>query len=298
MEHFNSIFDINIKTPTAITIGKFDGIHKGHHLLTSEILSKKSSGLYSCVITFKKSPRIILSKDKTPSILTNEERNYILEKNGINYLILCEFNKKFMEIEATKFIEILCKNLNMKYLVVGSGFTFGYKAEGNCEFLKKISKKYGFDLKIVNKIKKDNKEISSSLIREELLKGNIDMVNDMLGYEYFILGKTIYEDSSKNKFRISPFYIIPPKDKLIPKNGIYITKIEYEENVFDGITKIGQNLIVNSNYKCSEDENQIETYILENKKEIYGKVVKLSFIKKCDDNYMTFCSIERIKEQI
>ena len=296
MEHFNSIFDINIKTPTAITIGKFDGIHKGHYLLISEILAKKTSGLHSCIITFKQSPRTILSKDKIPSILTNEERDYILEKNGINYLLLCEFNKKFMEIEATKFIEILCKNLNMKYLVVGSDFTFGYKAEGNCEFLNKISKKYRFDLKIINKIKQVNKEISSSLIREELLKGNIDIVNDMLGYEYFILGKAIYEDSSKNKCGLSPFYIIPPKDKLIPKNGIYITKIQYEENVYNGLTKICKALIENSNYKCSEDESQIETFLVENKKkEIYGKMVKLSFIKICDDK-ISFCLIEKNKD--
>ena len=109
MEHFNSLLDINIKFPTAITIGKFDGIHKGHHLLISEIISKKSAGLYPCVITFKKSPRIILSKDKTSSLFTNEERDYILEKNGINYLITCEFNKKFMEIKAIQFIKIFVK---------------------------------------------------------------------------------------------------------------------------------------------------------------------------------------------
>ncbi len=91
MERFNSLFDISIKVPTAITIGKFDGLHKGHHLLTSEIISKKSNGLSSCVITFQNSPRIVLSKDITPSLFTNKEREYIFEHKGIQYLITCVF---------------------------------------------------------------------------------------------------------------------------------------------------------------------------------------------------------------
>ena len=145
MEHYSSLLDLNIKVPTAITIGKFDGIHKGHHLLTSDLISKKSDGLNACIITFKNSPRFSLTKDSTPSLFTNKEKDYILEQNGINYLISCPFDKKFMQIEAKKFIEILCKNLNMKYLVVGTDFTFGYKKSGNVELLKKISGDYGFE---------------------------------------------------------------------------------------------------------------------------------------------------------
>ena len=289
MKIFNSLFDINIKTPTAITIGKFDGIHQGHHLLTSEIISKKSEGLSSCIITFK---------DITASLFTNKERNYILEKNGINYLFLCEFNKKFMEIEAIKFIEILCNNLNMKYLVVGEDFTFGNKGKGNIELLKKISKKYCFELKVINKIKKDNKDISSSLIREELLKGNIDKVNKMLGYEYFIFGEAIFEENFKNKVGNSPIFLFPPKDKLIPKYGLYFTKIQCEGKIYNGITKIGKNLVEsNDDRKCSEDDFQIETYILENKSDIYGKIIKLSFIKNFGDK-MRFLCYEEIKDQL
>ena len=152
------------------------------------MISKKSNGLNACIITFKNSPRFSLTKDSTPSLFTNKEKDYILEQIGINYLISCPFDKKFMQIEATKFIEILCKNLNMKYLVVGTDFTFGYKKSGNVELLKKISNDYGFELKIIDKLKKDDRDISSSYIREELIKGNLDIVNEMLGYKYFIFG--------------------------------------------------------------------------------------------------------------
>ena len=276
MEHFNSIFDINIKTPTAITIGKFDGIHKGHHELISEIISKKALGLYSCLITFKKSPRLILSKDKTPSLFTNEERDYILEQRGINYLIEGEFNKKFMELDAIKFIEILCKNLNMKFLAVGEDFTFGYKGSGNVELLKKISRKYGFELKVFVKIKKDKKCISSTLIREELIKGNIKLVNEMLGYEYFIFGHAIFEKNIESK--IPSIYIIPSKEKLIPKFGIYYTKIIFEGNIYNGISRIGKKIKYKRGHK-SENDIQIETFINDNIVYLNGKKITIIFLK-------------------
>ena len=276
MEHFNSIFEINIETPTAITIGKFDGIHKGHHELISEIISKKALGLYSCLITFKKSPRFILSKDITPNLFTNEERDYILEQRGINYLIVNEFNKKFMELDAIKFIEILCKNLNMKFLAVGEDFTFGYKGSGNVELLKKLSRKYGFELKVFNKIKKDKKCISSTLIREELIKGNIKLVNEMLGYEYFIFGQAIFEKNIKNK--IPSLYIIPSKEKLIPKFGIYYTKIIFEGNIHYGISRIGKKIKGKRGHKF-ENEVLIETFINEYIADLNEKKITIFFLK-------------------
>ena len=297
MEYFDTIFDIEIKNPTAITIGKFDGFHKGHHLLISEIISKKAKGLSSCLITFKNSPRLFLSKDRTLSLFTNKERDYILEKNGINYLIECEFNKKFMQIEATKFIEILCKNLNMKYLVIGEDFRFGYKGAGNIELLKILSKKYGFELKIINKVKINNKDISSSIIREEILKGNIDKVNEMLGYEYFIIGETNWKELSKNRIGMNPLVIIPHKDKLIPRLGVYYTKIIYEGKIYNGITKIRKNQSVNDDYKCSEDDVLIETYSIELPKELNGKEIILIF-KKYYGEKMIFYSFEDIKMAI
>ena len=294
MEQFNSLLDLSIKVPTAVTIGKFDGIHKGHHLLTSDIISKKSSGLSSCLITFKNSPRFSLSKDVTPSLFTNKEKEYILEQKGINYLITCQFDKKFMQIEAIKFIEILCKNLNMKYLVVGSDFTFGYKKGGNVDLLKKISNDFGFELKVIDKIKKDDRDISSSYIREELVKGNINKVNEMLGYEYFIFGKAIHGKLSKNNFG-NQIIIIPPKEKLIPKFGVYITKIYYDGRIFHGMSKIGENF-VNTIDNDSKKVVEIETNIPDNNQDMFGKIIKISFEKYIDDK-ITLDSFDNLKRE-
>lgn len=274
MKLFNSFFDEKINTPTAITIGKFDGIHRGHHALISEIISKKNSGLSSCVITFKKSPRFVLSKDIKLSLFTNEERYRILEKFGIEYLILCEFNKKFMELQPIKFIEILCNNLNMKYLVVGSDFTFGFKGAGNVDLLKNISKKYGFELKIINKIQIDNMSISSTLIRKELNKGNINLVNKMLGYNFFILGEII---NSKTIFGISSIYIKSYRNKLFPKCGLYFTNIFYEDKIYNGITKILNKTKNCEDSKESEEEVIFQIYCKENINITCRNTIKISF---------------------
>ena len=177
MEYIHSLFNTTIKEPTAITVGKFDGIHKGHHLLTSDIISKESSGLKSCMITFTNSPRIALTYDKSPTLITNKERVFMLDNNGLDYLIECPFDKQLMETDARSFIAYLVNNLNMKYMVAGSDFTFGYKGAGNVEMLRELSKEMGFELRIIDKIKLNDRDISSTYIREELKLGHIDTVN-------------------------------------------------------------------------------------------------------------------------
>ena len=278
MEIYYSLSNAHIKTPTAITVGKFDGIHLGHNLLISEIISKKSFGMSSCLITFVNSPRLFLSKDITPPLFTNEEKKYIFEQKGINYLILIEFNKKFMELDSTKFIEILCSNLNMKYLAIGEDFSFGYKGEGNVELLRKKSKIYGFELKVFKKIKKDNKDITTTYIRAQLLKANIQLVNEMLGYEYFILGEAIIKKNTKDNQKIQPIYILPEKDKLIPKFGSYSTKLFFEGKIFSGITKIGKNLMTKDSNN-SDNAMQVETFISGDNIDLNGKKIKLTFNK-------------------
>ena len=282
MKCYDSLTDITIKSPTALTIGKFEGMHKGHHLLISKIISK--SGLSSCVITFKTPPRFLLSKDTTPSLFTNEEKEFMFKKYGINFLISCNFDKKFMEIEATKFIDILCKNLNMKYLVVGSGFTFGYKKEGNVKLLQELSAYYGFELDILEKMKNGEINISSTYIRKQIIQGNISLMNEMLGYEYFIICKMNKIESNNNIGQIME--ITPSKDKLIPKMGNYIINIECNYTNFISICEINH-------------ENILKVYIFDcNSKELFKEDIKINFVQILGDDKIKFNSIDEIKRTI
>ena len=193
MEYLHSLFDTKLNENTAITVGKFDGVHKGHHLLAEDIISKKNEGLKSCLITFTNSPRQTLNSDHSPSLITNKERVFMLEHSGLDYLIECPFDECLMNTSPEDFIKFLCDNLNMKYMVSGSDFTFGKNGAGNSTLLKELSSVFGFEYNEIEKIKRNDRDISSSYIREELTEGHIDVVNEMLGYDYFVWGEVVHE---------------------------------------------------------------------------------------------------------
>ena len=292
MEYIHSLFNTTIKEPTAITVGKFDGIHKGHHLLTSDIISKESSGLKSCMITFTNSPRIALTYDKSPTLITNKERVFMLDNNGLDYLIECPFDKQLMETDARSFIAYLVNNLNMKYMVAGSDFTFGYKGAGNVEMLRELSKEMGFELRIIDKIKLNDRDISSTYIREELKLGHIDTVNEMLGYEYFVWGEVVHGAHLGHTIGIPTINIMPEASKLVPKFGVYVTTIDFDGRIYHGVTNVGTKPSVS-------DENivGIETHILDYNGDLYGKFVRVTFVSFLRPE-MKFNSIDELKAQM
>jgi len=292
MEYLHSLFDVKLDEPTAVTVGKFDGIHKGHHILTSDIIEKNNSGLKSCLITFTNSVRKAISNDDSPALITNKERMHMLESNGLNYLIECPFDERLMQTDADNFIKLLVTNLNMKYMVVGSDFTFGYKGAGNVALLTELSKKYGFELKIIEKIQKNNRDISSTYIREELKEGHIESVNDMLGYEYFVWGEVVHGAHLGTKIGIPTINITPEASKLVPKFGVYVTTIDFDGRLYHGVTNVGTKPSVS-------DKNivGIETHILDYNGDLYGKFVKVIFQAFLRPE-MKFNSVEELKEQM
>ena len=140
MKIITSLVNETISENTAVTVGKFDGIHKGHELLTEKLRGQKEKGLASCVLTFDVSPRIRLKKDMTKLLITNAERAHILEEEKIDYLAQCSFEKEIMQLEPEEFIRLLVENFHMKYLVCGTDFSFGRMGRGNAKMLEELSK--------------------------------------------------------------------------------------------------------------------------------------------------------------
>jgi riboflavin kinase/FMN adenylyltransferase len=197
-----------------------------------------------------------------------------------------------MQTDADSFIKLLVTNLNMKYMVVGSDFTFGYKGAGNVALLTELSKKYGFELKIIEKIQKNNRDISSTYIREELKEGHIESVNDMLGYEYFVWGEVVHGAHLGTKIGIPTINITPEASKLVPKFGVYVTTIDFDGRLYHGVTNVGTKPSVS-------DKNivGIETHILDYNGDLYGKFVKVIFQAFLRPE-MKFNSVEELKEQM
>ena len=292
MEFFNSLFDTKLDKACAITVGKFDGIHKGHSLLTSNIKAMKSNGLSSCIVTFVNSPRLALKKDELPSLITNFERERMLESLGIDFLIECPFDDRMMKTSGEDFIKLLCENLNMKYLTVGSDFKFGYKGLGDVQLLNTLSEKFNFELDVVEKLQKDNRDISSTFIREELLNGNITNVNDMLGYDYFVWGEIVHGNHLGHRMGIPTINILPPKEKLIPLFGVYATTVEINGRLYHGVTNVGMKPTVSNTKQVT-----IETNIMDFDGDLYGEVLKVTF-KQFIRPETKFNSIDELVKQM
>ena len=283
--------DYTIEEPTAVTVGKFDGIHKGHDLLTERLLQQEARGLRSLVLTFDVSPRLRLNKDMEKQLITNEERKSLLQKQGISYLAECSF-EDIMPLEPEEFISLLVERYRMKYLVCGTDFRFGKKGRGDVHLLEELSLSLGFELEVVEKLKSGERDISSTYVREEIAKGNVAKGNRLLGYEYFIWGTVVHGNHLGSKIGIPTINLIPPADKLLPKNGVYITRVEVDHRIYHGVTNVGVKPTI-----CGERRVGVETHILDFDEDIYERQVCVTFLEHIRDE-IKFSSVDELKMQM
>ena len=266
---------------TAVTIGKFDCIHRGHKRIISALKKKEQEGLHSLVFTFSGSPRIVLQGEdrfKGRNLITSEERISVLEGQGVNFLFEKRFDREFMNMSAEDFVKFLVEKLKMRYIAVTKEFRFGKENKGSALLLQEFSSKYGFELEVISLLKNmDGTVISSSLIRESLKEGRVDFVNEMLGYEYFIMGRIVRGmGMGKRKLSYPTINMLPPDEKLLPKVGVYVTRVEVGNKSYYGMTDIGVKPTVN----LPEGERRItaETHIFDFSGYIYDETAKVSFL--------------------
>lgn len=283
--------DCTIEEQTAVTVGKFDGIHKGHDILTKHLLLQEERGLRSLVLTFDVSPRLRLKKDMEKQLITNEERKNLLEKQGISYLAECSF-EEIMPLEPEDFIERLVQQYHMKYLVCGTDFHFGKQGRGDVKLLERLSASMGFELEVVEKLKSGERDISSTFVREEIAKGNVAKGNQLLGYEYFIWGTVVHGRHLGTKIGIPTINMIPPEDKLLPKNGVYITKVEIDHRTYHGVTNVGVKPTIEGHRQVG-----VETHIMDFDEDVYERQVCVTFLEHIRDE-MKFASVDELKKQM
>lgn len=270
-------------TGSAVTLGKFDGIHKGHRKLVNKILEKKEEGLKSVLCAFESASQ---------SILTSEERRRFLEKTGVDILLECPLDSRIKNMKADVFVrEILVGDLQTAYVAVGEDFRFGYERKGTPSLLEEYGKKYGFTVDVVPKEMDGRRKISSTYIREELKHGNMEKITALLGYDFFVDGTVEHGRGLGHKILFPTTNLVPSERKLMPPNGVYVTTSRFGENVYQGITNVG--------YKPTVGERflGVETYLFDCEKDLYGEECRVSF-KKYLRPEKKFFSIELLKEQM
>lgn len=285
--------DDNIKlNNTIVTIGKFDGIHKGHEKLFEQ-LRENANGRQKVVLTFETSPKAFLDDNANKTIVTESEKQMLCDIQGIDVYMKMPMKKEFLALTPDEFVsKILKEKIGATTIVCGTDFHFGTKASGDVNFLKENQKKYGYSLVVVTKEQYQNKDISSTAIREKITQGKMTEVNEMLDHPYSIIGKVLEGKKLGRTLGLPTANIIPEKTKLLPPNGVYKTVLKVADKRFNAITNIGVNPTVETGTQI-----KVETHILEYEDYIYNEIVQVEFYDFVRPE-KTFANVQELKAQI
>lgn len=296
MKIFQGIEELEQFLFPVVTIGTFDGLHFGHKKILNRLkeIAKKYGG-ETVVITFYPHPRMVLFPDDNDIKLlsSQEEKIMLLEKIGIDNLIIIPFSKEFSRLTSLDFVRnILVNKIGTKKLVIGYDHHFGKNREGSFEHLLEFGPVYGFDVEEIPEQDIDEVAVSSSKIRNSLLEGNVELANTFLERKYSLIGTVIKGDQVGRTLGYPTANVnIAFPHKLIPAFGVYLVEVIVAEKKYFGALNIGvRPTLINK-------KPQIEVYIFEFDQEIYGKKVEVLFIKKIR-NEQKFSSLEELKNQI
>lgn len=293
MEYIKGL-DYEIKEPVVLSIGKFDGLHKGHEKLMEEIARKKKEGLKAVVFTFDIPPKKELLQKETTVLTTNCERMHLFEKIGIDYLIECPFTDEIIHMPAEVFLKMIVERFSIKCIVAGTDCHFGYQRKGDYKMLQDMSKELGYEAIIIEKMQYKGQDISSTFIRKEVENGNMELVNELLGYSYFVKGEVIHGNEIGRTIGIPTANIEPDKDKLLPPFGVYVVQAQFDEDhkVYQGIANVGVKPTISGIYPTG-----VETYIYNFSQDVYGKHMTVSFLKRVRPE-IKFSTLDELKIQM
>lgn len=290
-------FDKNFDLEHSVTtIGTFDGLHAGHYEIIDTLKAKsRELGLPSVVITFFPHPRTIVAKNSNLKLLTPlQEKEKIFEKLGVEYLFVVNFTEEFSKKSYKEFFEeVLINKVNTKFLIIGYDHKFGKGRDGDIHKLTEYTKSKKIGLSIVGPKKIDDEIVSSTKIRDALLRGEVDSANKMLGRNYSIESIVVH-GAKRGRTLGFPTANLGPKDdnKLVPSNGVYLVNVKIDNAIHFGVANIGLRPTFN-HVKIPITE----VFILDFDKDIYGKFICLEFIKRIRDE-KKFSSKEELEENI
>ncbi len=283
-----------IEEPVVLTLGSFDGVHLGHHGLIDQLKEiAKNKGYKTALLTFVPLPKKYFDKEGNFKLLTtDQEKIDLLSRTGIDYLILEDFNKDFASQEPEEFIKKLKNEYGMKLLLMGYDHHFGKDKKGNFEYIRSLAPLLDFETQIIKPVLRDGKPISSSLIRKQIIEGDVEKANQLLGYPYFIQGKVVSGNRIGNKLGFPTANIQPDSnDKLNPKQGVYIVKSPIEGEDVYGMMNIGLRPTIDGTKQI------MEVHFFDFDGDLYGKNLKIEFLKRLR-NERKFPSLDALTKQL
>lgn len=295
MKIFHSITDFKSETGTIATLGTFDGVHIGHMKIIERLIQNADElNCETLVLTFFPHPRMVLQDQSEIKLLnTIDEKSFLLEKAGLDNLVIHPFDKEFSRLTAEEFVkQVLVDAFNIKKIIIGHDHRFGRNRTADINDLIVFGERYGFEVEQISQQEINEVAVSSTKIRNALTDGNVSLANKYLGYDYILSGTVVKGKQLGRTLGYPTANIeIAESYKLIPKIGIYIVKSEWNGKTVFGMMSIGFNPTVNG------DKKTIEVNYFDFNEDLYGKKVSVSILSRIRDEEK-FESLEALTQQL
>lgn len=294
MIHYRSIEEVNLHD-SWLTIGVFDGVHRGHQ----EILRRLTAGAHgqgapAVVMTFWPHPAVVLGKrDDLKCLTTPDERAALLGDLDVDVVITQPFTPELANLSARDFMRLVSGRLGLRSLWMGYDFALGRGREGTAERLVALGREFGYEVQTVAAVQNGGHTLSSSLIRQRLVAGQVESAAQALGRYYALSGVVVHGDGRGRKINIPTANLDYPKSKVIPANGVYATWAWVAGERMPAATNIG----INPTFTPDKQTPNVEAHLLDFGHDLYGQVVTLEFVQRLRDE-LKFSSVEALLEQI
>ncbi len=272
MEIITGTTDFYLREETAVAIGKFDGVHLGHRRLLEEILAEKANGRKACVFTFDMPPARLLGKGDGRELTTKEEKRRIFELLGVDILIEFPFNRETAAILPQDFVkEILCGRMQAGLIAAGTDISFGSGGAGNAALLHLLAPACGYEVRIIEKLLWEGREISSTYVKEAVEQGDMKLAESLLGGPYSVGGRVLHGNSLGHAWGMPTANLIPPEEKLLPPCGVYYAGAYLDGRLYRGISNIGYRPTIAEKEKVMG----VETYLYDFNGDAYGREMEV-----------------------
>lgn len=277
MIHLHDLAQAHLQQPSVVTIGVFDGVHRGHqHLIKRLVTAARAADRLAVALTFFPHPDVVLRGLSGRYYLTTpDERAVLLGELGIDYVITLPFDEALRQIRAAAFVNMLREHLQLASLWIGADFAMGYKREGNVEFLRASGEQHGFDVEVVDLVNAEGDgAISSTAIREALLEGDVERARAGLGRAYALSGEVVHGEQRGRKIGFPTANIRVWDQQVIPANGVYAGWALLGDERFMAVTNVG----VRPTF--AGEGVTVEAHLLDFDRDIYGETLTFTFEKR------------------
>ena len=278
---------------SALTIGVFDGVHRGHQRLIAKVMQEASDmGCAAGVVTFRNHPDSVFNPDFKPRYITAlDERIRLIERLGVDFVVPVTFDRAVAGIRARDFATMLTRRLGMRALVAGPDFAMGYKREGNVEALAAMGAEMGFSVSVVDLLSEGDAAVRSTNIRRALAAGDVSGVAKQLGRNYAVSGVVVSGERRGRTLGFPTANLEVGGDMAIPANGIYATRAFVDGECHMAATSIGTRPTFDGKGRT------IEAFLLGFDNILYNKELRLEFVSRLRDE-LKFDSVEALLEQM